>query len=189
MRAFRVLLACLSVVAFAACGDVRVPSKTQTSARQALIDQPEMVEFETVEARQELFRDIARIGRQEQGLRATESMLFPMSRGAELVGAPAFESDADLLLASDAGLLALRFDARWPEERRDSLGGLSEREAAELVVHSLLGSWGVGSGTEVDVERAPGAPYAVAYVDGILRINPVFLYLVAATPAGGDLQP
>ena len=28
---------------------------------------------------------------------------------------------------------------------------------------------------------ASGAPYAVAYVDGILRINPAFLYLAAAS--------
>jgi hypothetical protein len=26
-----------------------------------------------------------------------------------------------------------------------------------------------------------GAPYAVAYVDGIVRINPAFLYLAAAS--------
>lgn len=190
MRALRLLASALCLLAFtAACGDVRVPNKPQMTARQALIEQPEMVEFETLEARQELFREIARIARLEQGQRATEAVLFPMSRGTELVAAPAFEADADLLQATDAGLLSLTFDLRWPEERRESLGGLSEREAVELVVHSLLSRWGHPAGEEVHVDRAAGAPYAVAYVDGILRINPVFLYLVAATPAGGALQP
>jgi hypothetical protein len=32
----------------------------------------------------------------------------------------------------------------------------------------------------VQVDKASGAPYAVAYVDGILRINPAFLYMAAA---------
>ena len=78
---------------------------------------------------------------------------------------------------------ALVFDARgerWPEDRREGLQGLSEREAAELVARTLLTHWGVRPEGTVQVDRASGAPYAVAYVDGILRINPAFLYLAAA---------
>jgi hypothetical protein len=32
----------------------------------------------------------------------------------------------------------------------------------------------------VRVDRALGAPYAAAYVDGVMRVNPAFLYLAAA---------
>ena len=59
--------------------------------------------------------------------------------------------------------------------------GLSEREASELVARTLLTHWGIQQTGPVQVDRVSGAPYAVAYVDGILRINPAFLYLAAAS--------
>jgi hypothetical protein len=113
-------------------------------------------------------------------------VLFPISQNGELVAAPGFEARMDLLQAPDAGgVLQLTFDGRtgerWPEERRDSLQGLSEREAAELVARTLMTLWGIPQLGPVQVDRVSGAPYAVAYVDGILRINPAFLYLAAAT--------
>jgi hypothetical protein len=91
----------------------------------------------------------------------------------------------DLFQSWDAGGgIQLEFNARagerWPEDRREGLQGLSEREAAELVARTLMAHWGIHPEGTVQVDRASGAPYAVAYVDGILRINPAFLYLAAA---------
>ena len=53
---------------------------------------------------------------------------------------------------------------------------LAEAQAAVDIVHSLRDS----PRGSVRVERASGVPYAAAYVDGVLRINPAFLYLAAA---------
>lgn len=48
------------------------------------------------------------------------------------------------------------------------------------MARSLLSQWGIGQDGRIAVDRATGAPYAAAYVDGILRINPSFLYLATA---------
>jgi hypothetical protein len=136
--------------------------------------------------RLELFREVARQSETEAGQAAQALVLFPMTTAdGELVAAPGFEGRLDLLQSPDAGSsLQLVFDGRtgerWPDDRRESLQGLSEREAAELVARTLLSHWQVQPAGVVQVDRASGAPYAVAYVDGILRINPAFLYLAAA---------
>jgi hypothetical protein len=156
------------------------------TARQALTSSPEALEFESASTRLELFRELARLSEQEEGQAAQALVLFPISQNGELVAAPGFGQRMDLLQAPDAGgVLQLTFDGRtgehWPEERRDSLQGLSEREAAELVARTLLTVWGIHPTGAVQVDRVSGAPYAVAYVDGIVRINPAFLYLAAAS--------
>ena len=61
-----------------------------------------------------------------------------------------------------------------------SFQGLSEREASELVARSLLFTWGVRPDGPVKVVRAAGAPYAAAYLDGVLRLNPAFVYMASA---------
>ena len=178
----------LSVVVLTACGGAGAPSRTSPSltARQALTSSPEALEFEPASTRLELFRELARLSEQEEGQAAQALVLFHISQNGELVAAPGFGTRMDLLQAPDAGgVLQLTFDGRtgehWPEERRDSLQGLSEREAAELVARTLLTYWGIRPAGAVQVDRVSGAPYAVAYVDGILRINPAFLYLAAAS--------
>jgi hypothetical protein len=150
-----------------------------------LTSAPELLEFETPTSRQELYREVARISESEAGQVAQALVLFPISQQGELVAAPGFEARMDLLQSPDAGArLELSFDGRagerWPEDRRESLQGLSEREAAELVARTLLSHWRIAPSGVVQVDRASGAPYAVAYVDGILRINPAFLYMAAA---------
>ena len=76
---------------------------------------------------------------------------------------------------------ALVFEGdRWSQERRDSLQGLSEREAVELVARSLAARWALHPRGALRVDRADGVPYAAAYADGVLRVNPVLLYLVAS---------
>ncbi|MBN1210047.1 MAG: hypothetical protein JXB05_34670 [Myxococcaceae bacterium] len=176
----------LSVFVLTACGGAGAPVRMSMSARQALTSSPEALEFEPASTRLELFREVARLSEQEEGQAAQALVLFPISQNGELVAAPGFEARMDLLQAPDAGgVLELTFDGRtgeyWPEERRDSLQGLSEREAAELVARTLLTHWQIEVTGAVQVDRVSGAPYAVAYVDGILRINPAFLYLAAAS--------
>jgi hypothetical protein len=159
--------------------------RASIGARQALTSPPELLEFETSTTRLELYREVARISENEAGQAAQALVLFPISQSGELVAAPGFEGRTDLLQSPDAGArLQLSFDGRtserWPEDRRESLQGLSEREAAELVARTLLSRWRIAPSGVVQVDRASGAPYAVAYVDGILRINPAFLYMAAA---------
>ncbi|MGQ0506551.1 MAG: hypothetical protein ACT4TC_14655 [Myxococcaceae bacterium] len=181
--------ALLSVVltACGGAGSFAPKSSTSLSARQALAGTAEALEFEAVGTRLELYRELARTSVIESGRAAPETALFPLIEGQRRIAAPGFEPSADLLQAPDAGLpfqlaFGTRGGERWPEDRRESLQGLSEREAAELIARSLLALWSVNPGNTVQVDRASGAPYAVAYVDGILRVNPAFLYLVAAPP-------
>jgi hypothetical protein len=109
--------------------------------------------------------------------------LFPFVQNGELKAAPALEGRGDLFEVPDAGEpAAVVFeDSTWSDERRDSLQGLSEREAAELVARSLAARWNLHAAHgAIRVDRADGVPYAAAYADGVLRLNPVLLYLVAS---------
>ncbi|MBF5044494.1 hypothetical protein FGE12_18995 [Aggregicoccus sp. 17bor-14] len=192
----RVAAVVLSLTVLAACGEGPAPLRAPLSARQALTGSPELLQLESATVRQELFRELARISEQEAGQSAQALVLFPVSRDDRFVAAPGFDARLDLLQAPDAGGgLTLGFEGRagerWPEDRSESLQGLSEREAAELVARTLLARWDVHPAGRVQVDRAAGAPYAAAYVDGILRINPSFLYLAAAfgpasTPASAQ---
>ncbi|MCP3097260.1 hypothetical protein LZ198_00070 [Myxococcus sp. K15C18031901] len=173
------------VTVLTACGGAGTPTRATMSARQALSHPPEFLEFESPATRLELFREVARQSDQEAGQGAQALVLFPVSQNGELLAAPGFESRMDLFQAPDAGkglelVLDARAGERWPEDRRESLQGLSEREAAELVARTLLVHWGIQPDGAIQVDRATGAPYAVAYVDGVLRVNPAFLYLAAA---------
>jgi hypothetical protein len=176
----------LSLLTLTGCGVGGSPSRTPIGARQVLTSVPELLEFESPATRVELFREVARISEAEAGQAAQALVLFPITHAGELVAAPGFDARADLLQPPDVGApLQLSFDGRagerWPEDRRESLQGLSEREAAELVARTLLARWQIRPASVVQVDRASGAPYAVAYVDGILRINPAFLYMAAAS--------
>ena len=187
MNRLSVVLAALATMVLTACGGGPTTSYVW-QMRQALVSPPELLEFEPLSARKEMFREMARASESEAGQAATASVLFPVSHGADaLVAAPGFDVRSDLLQAPDAGQLQLSFDPRggerWPEDRRDSLMGLSEREAAELVARTLLNRWSVQPSGAVEVDRATGAPYAAAYVDGILRLNPSVLYLAASVGA------
>jgi hypothetical protein len=184
MSRIELLVVVAGALLLAACGGGVAPTRTLT-ARQALTQSPEWVEFEAPSSRQELFRELARSSQLEAGQRANDPVLFPLLVGGDLVAAPGFDARADLLQAPDAGVFQLLFDDRssehWSSERRESLQGLSEREVVELVARSLLHLWNIDAKDPVQVDRVTGAPYAAAYMDGILRINPAFVYL-AATP-------
>ena len=178
----RLLSLALAALALGACGDPSSPIRTQT-ARAALLQTPEQIELLPQPVRQELFRAVVRASRQEQSGGADDALaLFPFVQNGELRAAPALEGRGDLFELADAGEpAALVFEGEgWSAERRDSLQGLSEREAAELVARSLAGRWNLHPHAALRVDRADGVPYAAAYADGVLRLNPVLLYLVAS---------
>ncbi len=175
----------LPVLLLAACGEVGMgaPTPAQPSVRQALLEPPEQVEALPASARADLYRSLLR----SSGDGAPDGLLalFPVVQNGTVRAAPALEGRLDLLDVADGGEpLVLNLDAaladRWPLERREALQGLSEREAAELVARSLAARWGLRPRAALRVERAAGAPYAAAYADGVLRLNPTLLYLAAA---------
>jgi hypothetical protein len=178
----RLLSLALLGLALAACGDPMMPAHSQT-ARAALLQTPEAIELLPVQARQDLIHAVIRDSAQEQ-MGATEGALalFPFVQNGELRAAPALDGRSDLFDVPDAGgASALVFEGeRWSEERRASLQGLSEREAAELVARSLAARWNLQPHGALRVDRADGVPYAAAYADGVLRLNPVLLYLVGS---------
>ncbi len=164
-----------------ACGVGGLPPKGMSGA-QALSGSAEWLEFEAPSVRQELFRDVATQSQLQAGHKG--SVLFPMVRDGELVAAPAIDPKQDLLSALDGGSpVSLVFDTRgdlFGDDRREAFQGLSEREATELVARSLLQHWGVQPSGPVKVMRATGAPYAAAWVDGVLRINPAFVTMASS---------
>lgn len=165
------------------CGGTFAPTQAP-SVRTVLTSGPEALQLESATTRRQLYREIALTSEAEQGRSAKELVLFPVLVDGSAVAAPGFSPRTDLLQAptSTEGLV-LELDAggeSWPTARQSNLQGLSEKEAAELVARSLIADWGLHPAAPVQVERATGAPYAAAYVDGILRINPSFLYLAAA---------
>ena len=178
----RFLSLALVGLAAAACGDLSSPVHSQT-ARAALLQNPEAIELLPVQVRQELIRALVRDSAQEQAGASDGALaLLPFVQNGELRAAPALEGRGDLFDVPDAGEpAALLFEGEgWSEERRDSLQGLSEREAAELVARSLAARWNLPGRDALRVDRADGVPYAAAYADGVLRLNPVLLYLVAS---------
>ncbi len=177
--------ACASAMLFVGlvgCG-VGASSPATLSTAQALTGTAEQLEFELKPVRSQLFRDVVRQAQQQAG-QVGGSFLFPMVVSGEVVGAPALDGRVDLLAGHDAGApLLLVFGnrgERFTEDRRDAYQGLSEREAAEQIARALLSRWGVSSTAAIPVVRAPGAPYAAAFLDGVLRLNPAFVYMAAA---------
>lgn len=177
----RIALIILSLVLTVGCGVGTNPSRGVSSA-QALTGTAEWLEFETPQVRIELYRDVARQSAIQAG--SIGAVLFPMLVNGEFVAAPALETSTDLLGSGDAGApVDLVFENkgdRFADDRRDAFQGLSEREAAELIARSLITQWNLKPTGSVTVVRVPGAPYAAAWIDGQLRLNPSFVYMAAA---------
>jgi hypothetical protein len=170
-------------VVLVGCGVGGATSKVTSS--QALTGTAEWLEFESPQVRVELFREVARRSSLEAGARGT--VLFPMLVNGEFVAAPTLDTSTDLLGAADAGASGAAIDLvfenkgeSFASDRREAFQGLSEREAAELIARSLLNLWGVKPTGPVTVVRMPGAPYAAAWIDGQLRLNPSFVYMASA---------
>ncbi|MFZ5446981.1 MAG: hypothetical protein ACOZQL_43790 [Myxococcota bacterium] len=177
----RIALISVSMVVLAGCGMGGSPARGASSV-QALTGTAEWLEFESPQFRLELFRDLARQSAAQAGSRG--AVLFPMLVDGEFVAAPALEPTVDLLGAGDAGApVDLVFEARgdrFADDRRDAFQGLSEREAAEVIARSLITLWNLKPTGPVTVVRVPGAPYAAAWIDGQLRLNPSFVYMASA---------
>lgn len=177
----RLLPALVCALLLSACDGMEMPA-SGLQVGQVLVIGPEQLEFIAPEARQSLYADLIATSRTEEGLPAP--VLFVLGTEEGMVGAPALPHSVDLLQTPNiAESMSLRLDTafrQWPGERCECLQGLSEREAAELVARSLLWHWGLEVEREVVVERAVGAPYAAAWIDGILRLNPALLYLASA---------
>ncbi len=177
----------VSLVFLTACGAGTAPSSRAISTSQALTGTAEWLEFEAPALRTELFREVARTSLMQAGQRATGQMVFPVMVNGEFIAATGLDPRSDLLMSADAGgAIQLSFDGRgdrWSDDRRDSFQGLSEREAVELIARSLLQHWGIAAQSVVRVDRVAGAPYAAAYMDGILRVNPAFVYMATAPSA------
>ncbi len=190
----RLLLPLALILGSSACDGSVAPARTAPGLGSLLADGPEQLEFASTEERQELFDALVRLSQEEDGVRAEATpVLFALDTRAGLFGAPGLPSRVDLLASADAGIGAsLIFEEgsrRWPDDAREALQGLSEREAAGLVARTLMSHWGLQPESGVLVERAPGAPYAAAWLDGILRINPVLLYLATAPGAANGAPP
>lgn len=175
----------LPILLLAACGEVGIGATppSQPSVRQVLLESPEQVEALSGQARAELYRDLLRAS--DAGAPEGLLALFPLVQNGTVRAAPPFDGRLDLLDGTDGGEpLVLNLDGavadRWPLDRREALQGLSEREAAEIIARSLAMRWGVRPRAALRVERAAGAPYAAAYAEGVLRLNPALLYLAAA---------
>ncbi len=177
----RIVLISVTLVGAVGCGMGANPARGVSSS-QALTGTAEWLEFESPQVRHELFRDVTRQSSAQAGSRG--AVLFPMLVGGGFVAAPALEPSADLLGAGDAGApVDLVFETRgdrFAEDRRDAFQGLSEREAAELIARSLITQWNLKPSGPVTVVRVPGAPYAAAWIDGQLRLNPSFVYMASA---------
>jgi hypothetical protein len=186
MRRFFASVLIVAGLFVTACGGEAGVSHALAS-RQALTGAPEMVEFEAPTSRLQMFREMAMWSQLEAGRPATPDALFPIVQDGAVVCAPGLDARADLLQAPDSGnpldLVLDGLGERWPQDRREGLQGLSEREAAEYIARSLLSSWAIHPAGAVQVDRAAGAPYAAAYVNGILRINPAFISMAAAASA------
>jgi len=184
MRPLLASIALLIAGLVSGCGELPTQGRA-TNLRSALTNDAEQLEFVAQPSLQVLLEDAYRISRSEAGRAAKPTAPFLMEQSGQLVAAPGLDARTDLLQPPDGGHPAQlsfgdRGDSRWPEDRRAALGGLSEREAAEQVARSLLALWGIPSDS-VLVVRAPNAPYAAALTDdGLLRLNPAFLYMVAA---------
>jgi len=167
----------------AGCGVGGVAPKAPSTS-QALSGSSEWLEFEPVQVRRELYREVARQSADQVGQHG--AVLFPMFVRGEFVAAPSIDARLDLLAATDGGAkTVVTFDQQDPfsEDRRESFQGLSEREAAELVARSLLQHWKIDPVGPVTVVRVTGAPYAAAWIDGELRLNPAFVTMAAAPAA------
>lgn len=179
----RISLISLSLLVLTACG-VGNGAASKVTTSQALTGTAEWLEFESPQVRIDLYRDVARRSAQETG--AHGAVLFPMLVEGEFIAAPALDMGSDLLGVTDAGTLNvdLVFENggdSFAEDRREAFQGLSEREAAELIARSLITHWGLKPNGAVTVVRMPGAPYAAAWIDGQLRLNPSFVYMASAS--------
>lgn len=169
------------VLAVAACGPgVVVTTAGPGELRGALAAAPEELEVTSDADRALLYQELLALAADEAVRGEPDApVLFPIASGSRIAPAP-FRRALDLL-DPPAGAPAVDLDAspeRWSDEAQAGLGGASERALAERVAQSLLAHWGAPG--PVAVVRTAAVPFAAAFVDGKLRLNPAVVYLAAA---------
>ncbi len=170
--------ACLgALLLLAGCAPSSEPLEL-ASVSEALSAGSEELDFASPAARARLFGLVEAQSRIQAATPAPDSpAVFAVEVSSSLL--PAVLPTAGALRAGSTAPVDLdASEDPWPTEPRAGLSGMSEREAARAASSVLAEALSLGGRTLV-VERATGAPYAAAWVERKLRLNPALLYLAA----------
>ena len=183
-RSLTPVLPVCAVLAFAACGPgVVVTTAGPAELRAALYASSEELTVTPIPDRSRLY-DALGVVASDEATRAVRDapVLFPMAGEQGILAAP-FNPSLDLLKppVSAPDVELIDGQEKWSDDLQPGLLGATEREIANLVARSLLAQWKVTG--RVTVVRSSGFPYAAAFVDGQLRLNPAVLYLAVAHAA------
>jgi len=161
----------------AACGESASTALPSLSLEKALVSPPEILEYESASARHILWEELLAQA-QEQALGTSHVQpLFPIFTSTGFV---AKEGPAKLGNCFESSELVLKLDERreaWSDTPREAWRGLSESDVARCLALSLLAQWHIQG--EVLLQKVAKSPYAAAYVEGSLRLNPAFVSLAA----------
>jgi hypothetical protein len=179
-------------LASSGCGPgVVVTSANPSELRAALFASAEELSVTPDSDRSKLYDELVAVASDEASRQEPDApVLFPVATDQRVVAAP-FSPNLDLLKppadAPDVELVDT--PERWSAEPQPGLMGATERGTAIDVSRSLLAEWHVTN--HVLVVRAPAVPFAAAFVDGQLRLNPALLYLAVAhaVPAESSAPP
>jgi hypothetical protein len=176
------LAGCLAVAGglLSACGENMPLLSPALSLERALVSPAQMLEYEPLNARQTLWEELLAQA-QEQALGT--SHVQPLFTLFTSTGFVAKEGPAVLDNCFDESPdLTLKLDGRkeaWSDTPREDWRGLSESDMARCLASALLTQWGIQG--EVSLQKVAKSPYAAAYVEGSLRLNPSFVSLSAAS--------
>ncbi len=164
-------------MALAGCGPGAVGPVSVDSPRNALASTPEELDLTSFVVRARLFNELVRQSESQAREELTDGPAwFAVGREHQLVA----RALPFALFAGGPALVDVdHSEDPWPDEPRESLGGNSERQLAERAGATFVRLLGLPAEEPVLVERSPGAPFAAAWIDGRLRLNPALLYLAA----------
>jgi len=169
-----------------ACGEGVSAFSPSLSLEKALVSPVEILEYEALSTRQALWEELLGQAREQAQGPSHVQPLFPLLMPEGFVAAEGPLELAHCLnveLSKEEPLeVVLKVDERrerWSDIPREEWRGLSERELAHCLALSLLAQWQMKG--EVHVQKVPRSPYAAAYIEGSLRLNPAFVSLAAAS--------
>lgn len=164
-------------VALFACGPGEAPWVRLDTPRNALASAPEELDLTSSEVRARLYGELLRQSEAQARAELTdEPAWFAVAREHQLV---ARTLPFALFAGGPATVDVESSQDPWPDEPRASLGGLSERDLAIRAGATFVRVLRIPPAEPVIVERAPGAPFAAAWLEGRLRLNPALIYLAA----------
>lgn len=177
----RTTAACLgaALLAGSGCGLSRTAPLELATVGEALAAGSEELDLASPACRARLFGLAELQARAQADAPAPDSpALFAVEVGSLLLPAP-LPSATSLRAGAEVEVDVDSSADPWPRERREGLAGSDERSAARAAASALADALHLG-GKAIVVERDAGAPYAVAWAQGRLRLNPALLYLAAA---------